>query len=211
MGKKKNKKFDYFEAFERQTALAVKESELLIEAIENFTAAEAIKDIMPRAQDIEHEGDEISHDMYTAIATDFITPIEREDIISLTQYLDDIVDYIEDVLQRFYMYDIHFMHDRALEFAQLINKSCKALDHAMEDFRDFKKSKTFKQSIIDVNSYEEEADEFYMATIRELHTKDRDNALRVLIWSQVFARMEKVTDACEHAADTMRTIMLKNS
>ena len=89
---KKSKKFDYFEAFERQTALAVKESELLIEAIENFTTAEAIKDIMPRAQDIEHEGDEISHDMYTAIATDFITPIEREDIISLTQYLDDIVD-----------------------------------------------------------------------------------------------------------------------
>lgn len=211
MGKKKSRKFDYFDAFERQTALAVKESEVLIEAIENFTTAEAIKDIMPRAQEIEHEGDEISHDMYTAIATDFITPIEREDIITLTQFLDDIVDYIEDVIQRFYMYDIHFMHDRAPEFAKLINKSCKALDHAMEDFRDFKKSKTFKQSIIDVNSYEEEADEYYMATIRELHTKDRDNPLRVLIWSQVFARMEKVTDACEHAADTMRTIMLKNS
>ncbi|MEG0322875.1 MAG: DUF47 family protein [Raoultibacter sp.] len=208
---KKGKKFDYFDAFERQAALAVKESELLIEIIKNFTTAEAVKEIMPRAQEIEHEGDEICHDMYTAIATDFITPIEREDIIQLTQYLDDIVDYIEDVVQRFYMYDIHFMHENATEFARLINKSCKALEHAMVDFRDFKKSKTFRQSIIDVNTYEEEADEYYMKTIRDLHTKDRDNALRVLVWTQVFACMEKVTDACEHTADTMRSIMLKNS
>ena len=204
-------KFDYFDAFERQTDLAVKESELLIETIENFTTAQAILDVMPRVQQVEHRGDEISHDVFTAIATDFITPIEREDIMLLTQHLDDIVDYIEDVIQRFYMYDIHFMHDNAAEFARLINKSCVALDHAMEDFRDFKKSKPFRQSLIDVNTYEEEADVFYMKTMRDLHTKDRDNALHVLVWSQVFACMERVTDACEHAADNMRTIMLKNS
>lgn len=211
MGKKSKKKFDYFEAFERQTAVAVRESELLIEVIENFTTAEAVKDIMPRAQEIEHEGDEISHAIFTAIATDFITPIEREDIIELAAHLDDIVDYIEDIIQRFYMYDIHFMHEGAAEFARMIHKSCKALDKAMVDFADFKKSKTFKQSIIDVNTYEEEADAYYMKTIRDLHTKDRDNTLRVLVWTQVFACMEKVTDACEHAADSMHTIMLKNA
>ncbi len=209
--KTKIKKFDYFDAFERQTELAVRESEILIEVIENFTTAEEVKNYMPLAQQVEHEGDAVSHDLYTAIATDFITPIEREDIIELSQYLDDIVDLIEGVIQRFYMYDVHFMHERALEFARIINQSCTALDHAMEDFRNFKKSKTFNQSIIEVNTFEETADVFYMNTIRELHTKNRDNTLAVLVWSQVFERMEHVTDACEHAADVMRTIMLKNS
>ena len=80
----------------------------------------------------------------------------------------------------------------------------------MEDFRNFKKSKTFKQLIVDVNTYEEEADRLYLKVIRKLHTEDNDNPMRVLVWSQIFDRMEKCCDACEHVADTMSTILLKN-
>lgn len=206
----KKHKFDYFDAFEKQSAMAVKEAELLIEAIENFTEAEDLRGIMDRAHQIEHEGDEVNHAIFKTVATDFITPIEREDIIELSQYLDNIIDYIEDVMQRFYMYDVHFMHNDAREFACLIKKSCMALDTAMEDFRNFKKSKKFKQLIIDVNTYEEEADQHFMNAIRKLHTVDRENPMRVLVWTQIFERMEKCCDACEHAADTMNTILLKN-
>lgn len=208
MGKKN--KFDYFDAFEKQTEVAVEEAELLIKAIKGFTEAQNLKESMEEAHALEHKGDEINHAIFKTVATDFITPIEREDIIGLAQFLDDIVDYIEDVMQRFYMYDVHFMHKDALEFAYLIKKSCEALDKAMEDFRNFKKSKTFKELIVDVNTYEEEADQLYMRVIHDLHTIDRDNPMRVLVWSQIFDRMEKCCDACEHAADTMNSILLKN-
>ena len=206
----KKHKFDYFDAFQKQSEVAMKEADLLIEAIENFTEAEDLRSIMERAHGLEHEGDEINHSIFKTVATDFITPIEREDIIELSQYLDNIIDYIEDVMQRFYMYDVHFMHRDALEFANLIKKSCEALDKAMEDFRNFKKSKTFKQLIIDVNTYEEEADRLFLQVIRKLHTEDNDNPMRVLVWTQIFDRMEKCCDACEHVADTMSTILLKN-
>ena len=206
----KKAKFDYFDAFEKQTEVTVKEAELLIEAIEGFTEAEHLREAMERAHALENESDEFAHAIYQHLAHDFITPIEREDIIELSQHLDNIIDYIEDVMQRFYMYDVHFMHHDALEFAQLIKKSCEALDKAMEDFRNFKKSKTFKQLIVDVNTYEEEADQLYMRVIRKLHTNDRENPMRVLVWSQIFDRMEKCCDSCEHAADMMNSILLKN-
>lgn len=208
MGKKN--RFDYFDAFKKLSELAVEESDLLIEAIENFGEAEDLRGVMERAHEIEHKGDEQNHLIFQTVATDFITPIEREDIIELTQHLDDIIDYIEDVLQRFYMYDVHFMHKDALEFAGLIKKSCVALDKAMEDFRNFKKSKTFRELVIDVNTYEEEADQLLVKVIRDLHTIDCDKPMRVLVWSQIFSRMEKCADACEHAADSMSTILLKN-
>lgn len=203
-------RFDYFDAFERQTELAVREADILIEAVDTFTDAESLFDVMKRAHELEHQGDEITHSVFKAVATDFITPIEREDIIELVHMLDTIIDYIEDVLQRFYMYDVHFMHKDAREFACLIKKSCEALDRAMEDFRNFKKSKTFKQRIIDVNTYEEEGDQLFMHVIRKLHTIDRENPMRVLVWSQIFERMERCCDACEHVADTMNNILLKN-
>lgn len=208
MGKKH--KFDYFSAFEKLSELAVEEADLLIETIENFTSADQLKDVMEKAHAIEHKGDLVNHDIFQNVATDFITPIEREDIIALAQNLDTIIDYIEDVMQRFYMYDVHIMHKDALEFARIIKKACKALNKAMADFRNFKKSKKVKDLIIEVNTREEEADQLLMHVIRDLHTTDRENTMRVMVWSQIYNRMEKCADATEHAADVMSTILLKN-
>ena len=199
---------DYFNLFQKQSGAAV--TELLIEAIESFTEAEHLKEVMERAHELENRSDEYCHQVYKRLARDFMTPIERDDIIDMTRELDDLIDRIEDVVLCFYMYDVHFIHHDALEFAHLIKKSCVALDKAMEDFRNFKKSKMFKQLIIDVNDYEEEADQLYMTVIRKLHTHDRENPMRVLVWSQIFDRMEKCCDSCEHAADTMNSILLKN-
>ena len=208
---KLSKKLDYFDAFEQQADLVIEEAVLLVEAIESYKSCNELESIMERAHDIENKGDVICHDIFTAIATDFITPIEREDIMQMTQFLDDIIDYTEDVIQRFYMYDIEVMHESTLEFAKIIEKGSRAIKAAMDDFRNFKKSKNFTQRIIEINSLEEEADALFMHIMRSMHTKDKNDPLKILVWSQLFARMERCTDACEHVADTMRTIMLKNS
>jgi len=206
----KKDKFNYFDAFEQQVDIAAKEAEVLIEAIENFKTAEELEDTLAKAHEVEHEGDHINHIILTNVSTDFITPIERGDIIELAQNLDDITDKIEGVLQRFYMYDIHFMHPQAAEFAQIIMKSVKALRKSMSTFREFKKVKKIRAMVEDVNQLEEQADALYLKTIRNLYTVDAENAVRVEVWSRLFERLEGTVDACETAADTMASIMLKN-
>jgi predicted phosphate transport protein (TIGR00153 family) len=208
---KKKKKFDYFDAFERQVELALEEAQLLVETVENYDPDVDFRGVLEKAHEIEHRGDNITHDIFTAIATDFITPIEREDIISLAQVFDDILDHIEDAIQLFYMYDIAEMHENTSEFAQIIEKSAKALCNIMGDFRNFKKSKNFRRKIIEINTYEEEADELFIKIIRTMYKTKQDDPIFVMQWSQIFARLEKCTDSCEHAADDMRMIMLKNS
>ena len=208
---KKDKRYDYFEGFEKQGRMACEEAQLLVETIEEFTSADAVFDIMPKAHEIEREGDAVGHRVYMAIATDFITPIEREDIISLTSNLDDILDYIEDVVQRFYVYNVESMHPKALEFAQIIAKSCATLLKTLGDFQNFKKSKKFKELVVEINDYEEEADRLFMDIMRDLYTNHRDDPLYVMAWSEIFRRMERCTDACEHVADTMRSVALKNA
>ena len=207
----KKKKIDYFDMFEQQVAVANREADILVDAVENFTTAEALHDILIKAHEIEHEGDVLSHDILHSVAVDFITPIDREDIISLTAALDNVTDSIEDVLRDFYMYDIHFMHDDAKEIAHLIKKSTKALTNAMVDFRNFKKSKKFKELIIKVSDYEDQGDRLYMEAIRRLYTGETDDAVRVDVWTRIFDCMEAACDSCEHAADAMGDIMLKNS
>lgn len=206
----KKGKFDYFEAFSALSSLAIQEADLLVNTIENYTTPEDVQKIMSKAHSIEHSGDDLSHRIMDKVAVDFITPIEREDIIRLTTYLDDIIDYIEDVFQRFYMYDVQEMHPDAPQFARIILKSATALNDAMQDFRNFKKSKAFVQFIVDVNTYEEEADDLLMKVIRTLYKDHADDPMYVARWSQIFDRMEKCADACEHASDVMGSIMITN-
>ncbi|MBP3867133.1 MAG: DUF47 family protein [Eggerthellaceae bacterium] len=206
----KKSKFDYFDAFEQQAEVAAEEADILIEAIENFTTAEDLKKVLEKAHEVEHRGDDINHEIFASVSVDFITPIERADIIDLAQKLDDVTDMIEGTLQRFYMYDVHFMHPRAIEFAQIIKKSLKALRKSMDAFREFKKVKKIRAMVEDVKEQEELADALYLETIRELYTVDVDNAVRVEVWSRLFDRFEATCDACEAVADTMANIVLKN-
>ena len=96
---KRHHKYDYFSAFESLSELAVDEADLLIKAIEEFSTADALKETMEKAHAIEHKGDDINHDIFRNVATDFITPIDREDIIGLAQALDTIIDELEEVIQ----------------------------------------------------------------------------------------------------------------
>ncbi|MBE6463767.1 MAG: DUF47 family protein [Eggerthellaceae bacterium] len=207
----KKDKFDYFNAFEQLTHLAVEEADLLIQAIEEYTTPDNLLPHVTKAHELEHRGDVINHEIFTNIATDFITPLEREDLVGITQNLDNVLDYLEDVFQCFYMYDIQFMQEDALDFAKLIKNSCEALDTAMGNFRNFKKNRMYREYIVNVNDYEEEADQLYLQTIRKLFKTYRDKPLVAHVWADIFNRMEKCSDATEHVADVMSTVYLKNS
>ena len=206
----RKQKFDYFDAFDRQAGLAVQEASLLVEIVENFESPESLECYLLRAHEIEHEGDLVCHDIYATLSSDFITPIEREDILTMAQTLDDVIDYLEGTIQRFYMLSVKEMHPDVLEFAQLLQRSTRSLAAAMEDFRNFKNSKKLRQLMIDVSDVEEEADVLHMRVIHDLFSKE-DDMREVLIWDKIFKRMENAADGCERVADIMSNVMLKNS
>ncbi len=205
----KKHKFDYFDAFEKQTKIACEEAELLAEMVDSFVATDELVPQLERAHEVEHRGDVIDHDVFQHVAVDFITPIERGDILELSQALDDVVDGIEESMQRFYMYDIHYMHAYAKDFAKIIRKSTKALNRAMDDFRNFKKSKKLHAFIDEVNELEEQGDILYTKATRELFQHPED-PIEVQVWANIFDCLESVCDACEEVAEIMGNISLKN-
>lgn len=206
----KKKRYDYFDAYENLADLAVQEASALIKVMDKFEEEGILREVLDEVHELEHAGDMINHDVYKNVSSDFMPPIDREDIVALAQALDNILDEIEDVLQYLYMFNVHEITPDAKRFATIIKKSCKAVDKAMEDFRNFKKSKTFRQLIIDVSNYEEEGDSLYVEVIRDLHVNHVDDPMHVLKWSRIYAFMEECCDACEHCADLMSTILLKN-
>ena len=208
MAKKQN--FNYFDSFEKLSEYAVEAADLLINTVEYFSY-ENLHDTMLRAHEIEHKGDGINHQVFEAVAVEFITPIEREDIIGLAQTLDSVLDNIEDIFQCFYMYDVHEVDDNANQFAQIIKDSCVSLNAVMKQVHNFKKAGNIKEFIVAVNDYEEAGDRLYAKSMHEMFANRELSASYQLVWSSIYTRFEKCCDACEHVADLVATVLLKNS
>ena len=80
----------------------------------------------------------------------------------------------------------------------------------MEEFADFKKSKEIYQRIVDINALEEEGDRLFIQSMRRLHT-DVADPIEIIAWREIFVYLEKCCDACEHVADAVESVMMKNS
>ena len=203
------KNSSYFDDFIIMSSLSVKAAEHLQRVLSNFDPSN-LADQRQAMHDIEHEEDVIRHNVMTKLAKEFVTPIDREDIIRLANELDNVTDKIDDILTRIYMYNITEIRPESIKFADVIVRCCNSLAIALKEFPNFQKSAQLRQAIIDVNTMEEEGDAIYIDTMRRLY-RSEDDAINVLTWSELFDRLEDCCDACEDVADLMETIAMKNS
>ncbi len=207
--KKSKKRLDYFDAFERHAKLCLKEIEEIHRYFDNY-GNQDMEECLHSIHKIENEADDVAHEVWDAILPDFVTPIDREDIIKLTSCLDDLADTLEEIYQDFYMYDIKVMHESVKPFLDILYRECDKLVIATVDFRNFKKSKSFFPSIDEVFACEDEADVLFMETIRSLHADNSNDPFYVHVWTRIFETLEECADKGEDVADLMHAIMLKN-
>ena len=95
----------YFENFAASTTLAKEAANYLVECLENYNW-DNIQQMLTKMHEIEHSADKKKHEMNEALAKAFVTPVDREDLDMLSHQIDDVADEIEDVLQKFYIYNI---------------------------------------------------------------------------------------------------------
>ncbi len=205
----KNKKNDYFELLSRQTQFCVDAAALLETTLCNFDAAKE-GDAYDQMHVIEQNGDALHHDIVTKLSCEFITPIDQEDILRLVQIIDDVTDAIDEVTLDFYMYDVKTLPEGADEFSKLVSKCVSALYDAVSELKNFKKPEKLRSQIVEINHMESAADEVYSKAIRQLFTSEAD-AKTLIGHTKIFDRLEKCCDLCEHAADVMEQIIIKNT
>ena len=199
----------YFENFIESTKLSEKAANYLVDCLENYDP-ENLEKMLSEMHEIEHSADIKKHEMAEALAKAFVTPVDREDLDMLSHNLDEIADGIEEVLQKFYIYNIKSVPASAIEFAKKLVGSCEILSELMAEFENFKKSKKIKALIIKLNDVEEECDKLYLASMRELTLQSTD-VLETISLRDIFNNLEACSDACEHASECVGSVIMKNT
>lgn len=204
-----NKDFNYFKAFNNLSNSALKASELLNTVLHNFDV-DLIEEKVREMHVIEHNADTVRHEIMNRLVKEFLPPIEREDIISLADSIDDVVDSIEDVLIGTNMYNVQNIRPEIIKFTEVISDCCKSMCAALTEFEHFKRSQTLHSAIIEVNRLEEVADQLYINGVRDLYKNTKD-PVELMVWTEIYRLLEKCSDGCEEVANNIENIVMKNS
>jgi len=199
----------YFDNFTASTALSKKAALYLVECLENYNP-EKIEEMLQKMHEIEHSADKKKHEMNEALIKAFVTPVDREDLAMLSHNLDQVTDKIEEVLQKFYIYNIQAVEPSIIEFAKKIVKSTELLCQLMEEFENFKRSKKIRSIIIGLNDVEEECDSLYLTSMRNI-TRNPADAYTAISLCKIYDCFEACADACEHASECVDTVIMKNT
>ena len=194
----------FFDLFEEAATNVVRGADLLDQMLAHYPdRADLSRDIVI----CEQEGDRITHDIIRRLNETFVTPIDREDILDLITDLDDIIDLIDEVADYLGLYKIEAPMEQAQRLAHVLLQATRQIAEAMPRMRTFA---PISHYTVEINRLENDGDRISRDAIASLFESGID-PLVVIRWKDIFERLEEAIDACEHVANTLEGIVIKNA
>jgi uncharacterized protein len=159
-------------------------------------------------EDLEHQNDELTHQIFVELGRNFITPFDREDIHSLATSLDDIADHIYAAGKKINFYKVDPSDQGIQKMADAINDAVLAVNAAVKELRNLKNTQKIVECVIKINSIENQADDIFDLSIEKLFDSDID-AKDLIKKREIYQIMEVATDKCEDAGNVIESIVVK--
>ena len=194
----------FFDLFE-EMALKVKQgSDELLALLRDYVDVDRKT---TRVLDIEHEGDEITHEVMKRLNTTFVTPFDREDIHRLASNLDHVLDHVEAAAEFLQLHRIEKPMDQMIALADTLARACDTTAQAMPRLR---KMKDLESYWVEINRMENEGDRLFRRSLADLFSGDY-KAMDVLKNKDIIEEIESAIDRLEDVANTIEGIVLKQA
>jgi uncharacterized protein Yka (UPF0111/DUF47 family) len=159
--------------------------------------------------DMEQDGDAITHNIMNLLRCSFITPIDREDISSLANSMDNIADRIHAVADTLYLYRVEGPTKRAKELCDILLIAVIEVSGGISELSSGIRHPELHQRCVTINQIENSGDLVYRTALAELFENPSDMAY-IVKWREVYKKLEAAIDGCENLADILEGIAIKN-
>ncbi|MEV6923581.1 DUF47 family protein [Dactylosporangium sp. NPDC051485] len=197
----------FYELFSRAAQNLVHGTDLLSELA---LPGVDVQSVSERLVEVEHDSDAITHELYKKLNSSFITPFDREDIYRLGSLLDDVMDHLEAVGSLLYLYGLTKLPSLPREIHEIVKVLDQQSRLTAEAIPRLKEMKDLEAYWVECNRLENEGDSAYRMALVRLFSGEYD-ALTVLKMKEVVDELEAACDAFEHVANTIETIVVKES
>jgi len=195
---------EFFDLFEEAGTNTVRAADLLDQLLRGWPEN---KELGREILICEQEGDRITHDLIRKANNTFVTPIEREDILTLASGLDDIVDFTEEAADYLSLYKIEAPMEQAQRLSHVLLQCTRQIAEAMPRLRGFRDINHF---LVEINRLENDGDRITREAIASLFDGGIDPMV-VIRWKDIYERLEAAIDACERVAHILESVVIKNA
>ena len=197
----------FYDAFSAHAARSVEAAKLIVEMLKEPGRSVELGKIV---NEVESAGDKITHETIARLHQTWITPIDGSDIHSLITSLDDVLDTIEAVSERLVLYGITESPAFVAKLAGVVVRGTEAMDKAVRLLPQVKRPKEILDLCVEINRLENEADKLVRKAVADLFVNEKD-PIAIIKLKEVYDFLEATTDFCEDVADTLQTVVVKNS
>ena len=156
---------------------------------------------------LEHEADQVTHEVVNRLDRTFITPLDREDIHQLASDLDDVMDAIDGTARRSQIFHLGAAPEGVKQLTEVIQRMVGVLAEAVGRL---KKGDDVMKYCIETKKLEEEGDAIYHESLGQLFEKERD-AIELIKWKEIYDNLERTLDEAEDVANVVESITIKHA
>jgi uncharacterized protein len=195
---------DFFALFQKQAENIVVGAQAFASMLEHYTGVPEQVQIIKA---IEHNGDEITHQIFRKLNQTFITPFDREDIHELCSTMDDVIDLIDAAASRFVLYRVTEIRSGTIELCKVLAAATSELKEAIYAMESPDKA---LHRVIEINRLENESDRICRTLIAQLFEEEKD-PVQIIKWKEIFEVIETAVDKCEDVSNVIESVILKNA
>jgi predicted phosphate transport protein (TIGR00153 family) len=195
----------FFALFEQGSQNALKIAQQLKDMVYVW---ENVKERVGVINDLEHQGDAITHQIFEQLHRSVITPFDREDIGLLAHSLDDVADFIHAAADAMLLYKVERPTNRAKELVDIVVQAVAEVERAVSEIHDRIGRKKLLNRCVEINRLENMGDNVFRSAMAELFDDSTDFA-GLIKWREIYMHMESVIDRCEDIANILEGVSLK--
>jgi len=199
---------DFFPILKEMSDVMLVASDLIIECVKKGDHESAIE-FFKKIKAEEKKGDVLSNKIFEDLNTSFITPFDREDIQTLANRLDDVIDYINSGAKRIVLYNPKQLPKSAVVLAGLIREGALCIGKAVDELNQLKQdSRKIKEYCTELHDLENKADDVYENFLIDLF-KEENDGIELIKLKEIMLELEKATDAAENVGKIIKTMIVK--
>ncbi len=204
---------NFFELFEQHGLRITEGARAFLRLVENYADPAARERHAEEVGTAERQADRITADVHRLLHKTFVTPIDREQIFSLINAMDDVLDLLQDASETLQLYDVQSLNEDVLRLSDLSAKCCERVQHAISLLSRISRPEVAEAAIKtckEIDHLESDADRVMRSAMSRLFREETD--VRELIkLKTVYEQLESITDRCEDVANLIEGVVLENS
>lgn len=193
------KNFDFFKTLTDQASKTLEGVEALMQFVSTMDRAAG-----DWVKTIEEEADEIRRVLIQELNQTFVTPIDREDIFSLSRAIDDVLDYCTTTVYEFEIYELK-SDEQTRTMVAIVLEAAKELRNAVKHLRDY--PKLAGDHAVHAKGHENRMELAYRLALAELFRGT--NAIYMMKMREIYRHLSNAADRADEAANVIHNIVVK--